>query len=210
MSIWQSVLLAIGGNAALLAIMGYLAKAVFDGMLARDTKRFEAELKAKSDSAIERLKSDLQLRTIEHQVRFSRLHEKRATAIAELYSLLIEALWEAESFLSPVEFVGEPSKHEKNATARNKLVDLYRHFDKHRIYLPVEQCNALQELISTVRTHVISYGNWLPYDGESLPDHARKEQHETWQRGWDAIRNQIPKARESLEAEFRALLGASG
>ena len=112
METWQTILLAIGGNAALLAVLGLLGKSLLDKLIVRDTKEFESSLKAKADAAIEHLKNDLQLRTIEHQVRFSRLHEKRAAVIAELYGHLVEALWEAESFLSPMEWAGEPSKKE--------------------------------------------------------------------------------------------------
>jgi hypothetical protein len=100
---WQTVLLAFGGNAALLAVLGVLGKSLLDKAITRDTKQFETDLKAKSDSVIERLRNDLQIRTVEHQVRFSRLHEKRGTVIAELYGLLVEMLWEAESFLSLIE-----------------------------------------------------------------------------------------------------------
>src|SRR5712692_5646461 len=110
MEAWQTILLAFGGNAALLAVLGILGKSFLDKLIVRDTKQFESDLKAKSDAAIEHLKNELQLRTIEHQVRFSRLHEKRAVVIAELYGHLVEAIWEAESFLSQVKRVGEPDK----------------------------------------------------------------------------------------------------
>ena len=82
----------------MLAVLAYLAKSLIEHKLSRDVSKFQSDLKAASDAAIERLKSDLQLHAIEHQVRFSRLHEKRATVIAELNSLLAEAMWEAESF----------------------------------------------------------------------------------------------------------------
>lgn len=123
METWQTVLLALGGNITLLAVLGVLGKSLLEKLIVRDTMRFETELQAKANSAIEHLKTelqskassaiehlkaDLQIRTIEHQERFSRLHEKRATVIAELYGYLVEALWEAESFLSPMEWAGEP------------------------------------------------------------------------------------------------------
>jgi hypothetical protein len=47
MSPWESVLLALGGNATLLAVLGFLAKSFLEKMIIRDTKVFEAELKAK-------------------------------------------------------------------------------------------------------------------------------------------------------------------
>jgi hypothetical protein len=37
------------------------------------------------DAEIERLKTSLQMTALEHQVRFSKLHEKRAKVIADLY-----------------------------------------------------------------------------------------------------------------------------
>lgn len=209
MEAWQTILLALGGNAALLAVLGLLGKSLLDKLIVRDTKQFESDLKAKSDAAIEHLKNELQLKTIEHQVRFSRLHEKRAAVIAELYGHLVEALWEAESFLSLAEWAGEPNKKEMHKTAMNRLVDLYRFFDKHRIYLPVELCTSLEKLVMEVRSHVINFGVYVGFDEATLTDHTHKEKQKAWHSGWDAIKNQIPLARQNLENEFRALLGAA-
>ena len=209
MDTWQTILLAFGGNAALLAVLGLLGKSFLDKLIVRDTRQFESDLKAKSDAAIERLKNELQLRTIEHQVRFSRLHEKRADVIAELNGYLVEALWEAESFLSPMQWVGEQNKKEKHQQAMNKLVELYRFFDKHRIYLPPEVCTSLDVLIRNVRSQVIHFGVWVRYEDYELTDDSQTKKQEAWDAGWDAIKNQVPAAREVLENEFRSLLGAT-
>jgi hypothetical protein len=209
MEIWQTTLLAFGGNAALLAVLGVLGKSFLDKLIVRDTKQFESDLKAKSDTAIENLKNELQLRTIEHQVRFSRLHEKRASVIAELYGHLVEALWESESFLSPIEWSVEPNKKEKHQQAMNKLVELYRYFDKHRIYLPSEVCASLEALVLNVRSQVIKFGVWVRYDDYEFTRDSHTQKLDAWNSGWDAIKNQVPVARASLENEFRSLLGAS-
>lgn len=209
METWQTILLAFGGNAALLAVLGILGKSFLDKLIVRDTKQFESDLKAKSDSAIEHLKNELQLRTIEHQVRFSRLHEKRAAVIAELYGYLVEALWEAESFLSPIEWAGEPNKKEKHQQAMNKLVELYRFFDKHRIYLPPDVCASLEMLVQNIRSQVIHFGVWVRYEDYELNGDSYTKKSAAWDAGWDAIKNQVPVARASLENEFRILLGAS-
>ena len=209
METWQTILLAFGGNAALLAVLGVLGKSLLDKLILRDTKQFENDLKAKSDAAIEHLKNELQIRTIEHQVRFSRLHEKRASVIAELYGHLVEALWEAESFLSPMEWAGEPNKKEKHQQAMNKLVELYRYFDKHRIYLPHEVCASLEALVQNVRSQVIKFGVWVRYEDYQLTNDSHAKKNDAWDSGWDAIKNEVPIARKSLEDEFRALLGAA-
>ena len=210
MDAWKTILLAFGGNAALLAVLGFIGKSLLEKLIARDTAQFESDLKAKSDTAIEQLRNDLQLRAIEHQERFSRLQEKRAAVIAELYGYLVEALWEAESFLSPMEWAGEPDKEEKHQTAMTKLVVFFRYFDKNRIYLPPEICSSLEELVLTVRSHVITFGVYVKYnDDSSMNERTRKEKENAWNEGWDAIKNQVPESRKLLEEEFRGLLGAS-
>ena len=204
---WQSITAAVVGNATVLAVLGWLGKSLLEKLLQRDSKRFEVELKAKADATIEQLKTELQIRIIEHQVRFSRLHEKQATVIAELNALIVEALWEAESFLSPVQWAGERDKREKHQAAINKLVDLYQFFDKHRIYLPEPLCVSIEQLITDVRSHVINLGVYLTWDDAALQDHTRKEKSEVGMAGWKAIKNQVPEVRKKLEDEFRALLG---
>jgi len=208
MEAWQVIVAAVLGNAAVLAVLGFFAKALLGQLLQRDILSFQFELKAKADSAIEQLKSDLQIRTIEHQVRFSRLHEKRANVIADLNGLVVEALWEAESFLSPMQWAGEPDKREKERVAMSKLVELFRYFDKHRIYLPTELCDVVDKLVTDVRMHVIRFGTYLTWDENALQEHTRKEKHEVWMAGWDAIKNQVPAVRKQLEDSFRALLAA--
>ena len=209
METWQTILIALGGNAAMLAVLAYLAKLFIGHRLSRDISSFQSELKATSDAAIERLKSDLQLHAIEHQVRFSRLHEKRATVIAELNSLIAEAMWEAENFLSILEFPGEPSKREKYHTTMTKLVELSRYFDKHRIYLSSEVIIPLEALVQKVRTLVTRFGVYLHWEDRQLQDHTRADKNKAWNEGWEAIRNDIPAARRTLENEFRAILNGT-
>jgi len=204
---WQTILLAFGGNATLVAVLAFLGKSFLEQLLVRDTKRFETDLRAKSDIAMERLKNQLQLSTIEHQVRFSRLHEKRAEVIAELYGLLVEALWEAESFLSPLEWTGEPDKKEKHRTAMNQLVKLYRYFDQHRIYLPQEICASLERLIDEVRSQVVNFGVYVDFGKSAINEEFDRKKLDAWNSGWKSIKKEVPVARQSLENEFRVLLG---
>ena len=205
---WQTILLAVGGNAAFLAVLGWLGKSLLDKLIVRETKQFESDLKAKTDAAIEQLKSDLQIRSIEHQVRFSKLHEKRAVVIAELYEHVVVALREAESFLSPMEWAGEPNKKEKYREAINKLVDLYRFFDKHQIYLPNQLCANLEGLVKATRWNVTKFGVWVDYNDASLSPQSVKEKLEAWDTAWDALQKEVKLARTALENEFRSLLGA--
>lgn len=202
MDAWKYVAAAIIGNTAALAVLGLLAKSLLEKLIQRDSKRFEIELKAKADETIEQFKNNLQIRTIEHQVRFSRLHEKQATVIAELNAHIIEALWEAECFLSPVVWQGEPNQSVKHQTAMHKLVELYRYFDKHRIYLPNQLCEVVEHLITDVRFHVTHFGSYLKWDDSSLLDHIGKEKLDAMMAGWNAIKNQVPPSEDSSKRNF--------
>jgi hypothetical protein len=84
-SIWEQLLFLFGGNAMLLAVLGYLFKSLLSQLLTKDIEKFKSQLKADADVSIERLKSTLQMTALEHQVRFSKLHEKRALVVADLY-----------------------------------------------------------------------------------------------------------------------------
>ena len=207
MELWQTITAAILGNAAVVAVLGWLAKSFLEGVVARDSKRFESELKAKADATIENLKSQLQLRLVEHQIKLAKLHEKRATIIAEMNSVLAEAMWEAESFLSPMEFAGEPGKREKHMAAMTRLTEFFRYFDKNRIYLPVPLCQSMEKLVRDVRQHVIKFGVYVHLEErEPLLAHTQKEKTDAWLAGWEALSTQVPAVRAQLEEEFRALL----
>lgn len=209
MDTWQTILLAFGGNAALLAVLGWLAKSFVEHQLKKDASSFQSGLEAKSKEAITRLENELQLRTLEHEIRFSRLHEKRALVISELYGHFVEVLWEAESLLSPVEWAGDPKKNEKYVIADKKLVEFFRFFDKNRIYLPEELCRSLEETGRQVRNYVIQFGVHTMFDDQHMSDHVREQKYEAMNKGYTAIKEDIPKARRILEEEFRTLLGAS-
>ena len=108
MQAWETILIALTGNAAVLATLAYPAKLFVGHKLSWDVSSFQSELKATSAAAIERLKSDLQ--------------------------------------------------------------------------------------------------HWK--DGQ-LQDHTRADKNKAWNEGWEAIRNDIPAARRTLENEFRAILNGT-
>lgn len=207
MQVWETIVLALGGNAAILAVLALLAKSIFEKILERDTKAFESQLRAKHDSKIEELKNELLIKATEHQVRFSKLHEKRAEIIAEMYGYLVEMLWEAESFLSPMEWSGEPTKREKYRPAENKVAEFFRFFDKHRIYLPHDLCSEIEKTVRDIRYLIVRFGVYVNYSDDELQDHGVKEKHEAWEKGWKTIKEEMPSTRKALEDRLRALLG---
>ncbi|TFW72986.1 hypothetical protein C3Y98_01105 [Methylotenera oryzisoli] len=168
----------------------------------------KAQLKAQADVESERLRSQLSIAATEHQVKFSRLHDKRAEVIAELYGLLVQAHWDAGSFISPVEFGGEPTKKEKYVTAMNAIADFFRFFEKNKIYLPIELCDLLEKFVQTMRQKVIGFGVYVNIDEDALAPQTYKKKHEAWMASWEYFDKEVPVARAALEQELRNILGS--
>ncbi len=163
MELWQSLLVAFGGNAALLLVLGFMGRALLSNALDKDLEKF---------------KGQLQLAATEHEIRFSRLHEKRADVIAELYKLLVKATWEAESFASPMEWSDEPDKKQKYVTAMNAIAEYYRFFDQHRIYVSPELCLKLEDFAKKLRLPVLQFGVYVRH--ESLGSDAPQKKNDAW------------------------------
>ena len=208
MSAWQSILVALGGNAALLLVLGWLARSFGTQLLSKDLEKFKAGLVSATSEASERLRHELQIVSLEHSVRFSKLHEKRAEVIGELYALLVEVQWAGQSLVALAEFGGEPTKQEKYATALNKSGEFFRAFDKNRIYLPESVCAQIDEFLKGMRTRVIQFGVYT-HVNEHAPDHVFKQKLDVWMKSSEYFDNEVPIARQALEKELRSMLAAS-
>jgi len=215
MSFIETILASATVSTLCVSALGWLTRSWISERLKNSIKHeydqkletHKAELKAQSEVEIERLKSNLSIAAKEREVVFSKLNEKRAEVIAEIYSLLVQAEWDLSSFVSPMEWVGEPKKQEKYSTAMNSAAEFYRYFDKHRIYVPENICNQLEEFIKNMRAKAIDFGVYVKYDDKSLSADTFEKKHTAWQESYKYFKQEVPKARKALEQELRSLLG---
>lgn len=206
---WQEIITTlgatVGGGSILLAASAWLMKTVLTDKFARDAEAFKSRLKAEADVEIERLKSSLQMTAIEHQVRFSKLHERRAELIAELYERLVDVFWNGQRFV----LTGASPVEQGLRDEYNKMMEQIRVFaifvDTHRIYFPEGICGLLDAYVNDVRKTVINVGVFgsLPFPNEV----THKQRTEAIMNAYLAFENKIPAARGALESEFRAMLG---
>jgi hypothetical protein len=103
----------------------------------------KAQLKAASDTEIERLKSQLSIVAHEHSVRFEKLQERRAEAIEQTYKLLKRVFDSVLAYVSPFELAGSPSKEECRKTAGAALQE-FRPFYSERIIFPESHSARLE------------------------------------------------------------------
>ena len=206
---WQDVITNVcvtaGGGGAFLLAAAWLIKTLLNHGLAQDAEIFRTQLRADADKEIERLKNSLQMVAVEHQVRFSKLHEKRADVIADLYKRLVDALWQGQMFVRSSEANPSPAQLGEYLKTEREVSDLFRFIEQHRIYLPDSVCTLLDKFVAQVRQHVVAagvFGSVKNWNEQTL-----QQSHDAFTKAYEEFENDIPAARKALEIEFRKMLG---
>ena len=177
-------------------------KTVVSNRLVQETETFKIKLTADTNSEIERLKNSLQMVALEHQVRFSKLHEHRARVIARLYQHAVRTIWCTESFV----FQGS-SNVEEFSRARQEVLKLYRFIELNKLYFSDSVCELLANFEGKLRHSVTFVGVYGQI--EYPTPETRTKQHEVILAACEALKHDIPKLRHELETEFRSLLGVA-
>jgi hypothetical protein len=213
LSLGQAVA-ALGGQALFLAAAGWLIKSLVSHRLTKEADAFKANLQSDADSfkiqlqsskdvEIERLRASLQQVATEHEIRFAKLHEKRALVIAELYMTLVEAKVHAGQFI----FQGgrNPALAER-ATA--KVTDLYKFISLNRIYLPESVCTLVDNFEIRLRTSVLLVDvYWNLMDSHPTEPAQVENKNKAMVEACDVLESEAPTLLKQLEREFRELLG---
>lgn len=197
---WEELLKTFGGQAILLAAVGYLIKTLVSNRFERDAEQFKHELKRTSDIEIERLKNALQMAAIEHQVRFSKLHEQRVEIIGKLSRMIQETPAIVGSLV-----LGNPNDAEKLAAARTCTLDLFRYVQVNSVVLPVDLCKELDqyaENLSRMVTFIDVYWGRIDFPTPEI----RAKQSEILLQAASALESEIPKIRNKLIEDLRKLL----
>src|SRR6266498_2439015 len=112
--------------------------------LATDAEAFKTRIQADANLEIERLKGSLQILATEHQVRFTKLHEKRAEIIADLYKKLVTLHRSGEFFVITRENNPDPSKDKEFRELQERMSEFQQFYEQHQIYLPLHVCNSFE------------------------------------------------------------------
>jgi hypothetical protein len=154
---------------------------------------------------IERLKTSLQMVAIEHQIRFSKLHEKRAEVIAELYKRLVDVYLHGRQFVLTSENNPTPQQQAEFDKTGREVFDLSIFIEKHRIYLSDSVCALLDKFVSDAGKSVNAAGIFGRFKNPT--EHTLLQSYAAFTKVYDDFGKAIPEARRVLEIEFRKMLG---
>ncbi len=170
--LFLSFMSGLGGAGVAVAGAWWFFSTAVKARLDKDLESHKAGLKSESDSEIERLKGSLQLAALEHQVRFSRLHEKRAEVIEEIYLMLLSVSESARAFVVRYD-LHQPGQYEEFKKEHKRLLDFSDLVEKRQIYLPEGICASLNAYGQTIQRPLVEFGVFGAIVNPDLPPIAQ-------------------------------------
>lgn len=164
---------------------------------------------------IEEHKNHLSIISLEHQVKFTKLHDERAEKIKSLYSKVVEiekALIFSTTIAQGPEFVTDTARDE---AAIEKLRELISSLDHDRIFFSLDTLKKFDSIIKeswdiifqmmTVRRSASQGERDIRIGRE--PSQAYYNQTDLWGNANDRTQKEFGILKEELASEFRELLG---
>jgi hypothetical protein len=196
-----AVWIALGGNAVFIAVVAFLGRNVVTHWLDKDIERFKSDIRATADTELAKLRSALQIVANEHSILLTRLQDKRAEVIDQLYGLLATSISTTRTYVAIFEFPGDPSREEKGKRAAEAIVAFTNYFDQKRIWLPVECCSKVEALETGLRNIFNEFTLDRSFEKRGQP------KAQEWIKIWENVtKDLVPPARATLETEMRRLL----
>ena len=162
----------------------------------------KATLKAQSDVEIEKLKSNLSLVTLEHQIRFSKLHELRASVIAETYEKLKDLHFKLCEYVEIFEPAGGKPRSERRESAVAAHEVFRNYFQAKLIFFPKKTADKLE----VINQELVRVFNNFTFEVDMAPKTGGNPA-EKWIQIFQKLNGDIGRALEEIEVEFRNLLG---
>jgi len=199
---WTELLKFVGGGTALLAIAAWLIRSLMLQVFSRDIERYKSVLKKEADKEIESLKISLNIEASKHQIRFSKLQERRASVIEETYKKIV-SLEDLAAYLTTE---AKTEDYERLKEKANKFIDEFfefnSFFEAHAIYFPENIVNKIKDfnyLIFNLSINIVYHSK--PENIENFIEAFREKEK--------FIESRNKEIRKFIESEFRKLLGVT-
>jgi hypothetical protein len=214
---WPELIKSLGGFAILAAASAWLIKSIITHFLSKDVEAYKSRIASESAKEIEQFKAQLQMMAREHEVRFSKLHEKRAEIISELYELLVEAKNRSELLdvvfqMGPIPGLpfdsdaADKTQDQVAEEAADKCARVFTFFTKHKLFFSQELSEKMEKLISAIS---LPSAHYQMRDVRQILD--VEDPQETRRETLEFLRNERPNIEhilKLLERDFRLLLGS--
>ena len=188
-----------------IAVIGWLVRSLVTHFMSKDIEKYKLELKANSDKEIEHLRSDLRIHALEHEVRFRKLHEKVAEAVAEVYGRLFKLFQAVTSYVNPVDLPGQPDKEGKGKLVQAAAEEFFSYFNANRLFLPKDLSQRVHEFSDQLKK--ISWDFSVGLHKEQHGKISELQDLDHWEKGIEGIKKVATPLFDKLHDEFQRVLG---
>jgi hypothetical protein len=177
-------------------------KAQLKGEYDEKLETHKAQLKAQGDIEIEKLKSELSIAAAQRQAMFSRLHDRRANVIAEVYAAVKEAVSSLLEYTKALTLAGDKPREERKQIAVQKINAFSLLYNEKKIFIPIGAADKLDAIFDTLKETF-----WLFSSGVETNHQSGSERVKIWTEIGNKANYLSNKAVTELERDFRVLLG---
>jgi hypothetical protein len=139
---WQEVITSLGGNAIILAAVGWLIKSFMSHRFTLEAEKFKIEVKASADTEIERLRAFL--------TRASRVHEQQVETLTKLHRQLLQTQGYLQLSAATWRNEGEVSREEYGRLCAEAIKSAHETLSDGRLLLPPDLTKQCDEFFASV------------------------------------------------------------
>ncbi len=172
----------------------------------------KAQLQARNEIELARLKADLEIAAAQRTFRFSHVFEKTAEVIASVYRHLLSLRQAVEEY---TEILGvphdDPARNKRREAVSDAFRQLAQYYLPHKIYIPKKSAKKIESVWKNLDLQIANvgmmsmYSRTLPRD--ALSDPIVEKNLNKMDERFEASRAEIPQLLCSLEDDFQQILG---
>src|SRR5882724_1748937 len=179
MNFWQIFGITIGSCVVLMPTLAWLTKTIINHFLSKDIEIYKKTIEFESAKEIERLRSSLQITANEHEIKFNKLHEKRAVIIEEAYQLLVALEQSLNQLNWPLGTNRIDAKKQRTELNKEQWRAFYKFFERNRLYFSVESCNGIDSVLKRADDMITDWVLVTNSPSESTP-----QTFQEWEKRW--------------------------
>lgn len=174
--------------------------------LVTELERQKLRLQTEANLDIERAKTSLGLESKKEELQFSRMHERRAEAIARIFDDLSSLCEAMREYTQAFEYTGITPRAERREAATAAYLKFHNYFVGHSIFLPKTTGDQVRAIDDEIRKLYNRFAMTVDKPPSAI---QMVDTTGTWIEISDALDTKIRAALSSIEDEFRRLIGGT-
>ena len=148
-----------------------------------------------------------------NKIRFTKLHKRQATVVAELYSKIVRVNESAMALFTPVGTMKPDERQPLAEKLGDAMVEFLEFYRPNEIYLSDSTCELINKLFNSLKDVAMTYSIYLSATETAMGADEKKQaaldQLNAWKDGYYALKNDgsISNILRELKEDLRNLIG---